>query len=76
LPSANRQAKRFYEKRDRAINKSRAKILEQIEKKRNDNIAKSKANLGKNTPNYIPKELREVVVDVVTEVEGKESPNE
>lgn len=50
MPQYNRKAKRHYEK---AMNKY---IMTQVSKrsKELENIEKSKANLGKNTPNFVP----------------------
>ncbi len=60
LPSMNRKARRQRERDMQRQNKFRAKYVEEITRKTQENIAKSKANLGKNTPGYIPKALREV----------------
>lgn len=56
MPSWNRKDKRRHDKMMKKYINSQMDVY----KKHSDAINKSKANLGKNTPNYVPKALREV----------------
>jgi hypothetical protein len=60
-PSTNRSAKRaYYKKMGKLISKMRPAYEKEQELKE-----KSKENLGKNTPNYVPKHLRESNVETI-----------
>jgi len=56
MPSWNRKDKRRHEKQMKKYISSQMSVY----KKHSDIVEKSKANLGKNTPGYVPKALREV----------------
>ena len=65
----NRKQKKAYQKQIGKYIKAMKPKYEQEQAK----IEKSKANLGKNTPNYIPKALRETPVETVEENVGVET---